>query len=120
MPDCIGKTRIDSSRACISTGVTGRGEFPDIPQPLNKQHTDQERSAVGRRRLLLNSIGDGSSNRLPMLRPGSRCSRVPAIAITAYARPEDPQRSLLAGYHMHLPQPLEPAELVASIANLLT
>jgi len=44
---------------------------------------------------------------------------VPAIAITAYARSEDRQRSLLAGYQMHLSKPIEARELVAGIASLL-
>jgi PAS domain S-box-containing protein len=44
---------------------------------------------------------------------------LPAIAITAYARPEDRQRSLLAGFHMHLSKPIEASELIASIAGLL-
>ncbi len=49
----------------------------------------------------------------------SRARPLPAIAITAYARPEDRQRSLLAGFHMHLSKPVEARELIASIANLL-
>jgi PAS domain S-box-containing protein len=44
---------------------------------------------------------------------------IPAIAITAYARSEDRQRSLLAGFHMHLSKPIEARELIASIAGLL-
>ncbi len=36
---------------------------------------------------------------------------IPAIAVTAYARPEDRQRALLAGYHMHLSKPIEAREL---------
>jgi PAS domain S-box-containing protein len=44
---------------------------------------------------------------------------MPAIAITAYARAEDRQRSLLAGFHMHLSKPIEARELIASIAGLL-
>ncbi len=43
---------------------------------------------------------------------------LPAIAVTAYARPEDRQRSLLAGYHMHLSKPIEARELIAGIASL--
>jgi PAS domain S-box-containing protein len=50
---------------------------------------------------------------------GTRANPVPAIAVTAYARPEDRQRSLLAGYHMHLSKPIEARELVAGIASLL-
>jgi CheY-like chemotaxis protein len=46
-------------------------------------------------------------------------SRVPAIALTAYARPEDRQRSLLAGYQMHISKPVEARELIAGIASLL-
>ena len=44
---------------------------------------------------------------------------ITAIAITAYARPEDRQRSLLAGYQMHLSKPIEARELIAGIASLL-
>ncbi|MBS0419471.1 MAG: PAS domain S-box protein [Proteobacteria bacterium] len=44
---------------------------------------------------------------------------IPAIAITAYARTEDRQRSLLAGFHMHLSKPIEARELIASVAGLL-
>jgi PAS domain S-box-containing protein len=49
----------------------------------------------------------------------SRRGPIPAIAITAYARAEDRQRSLLAGFHMHLSKPLEARELIASIAALI-
>jgi hypothetical protein len=45
--------------------------------------------------------------------------RIPAIAVTAYARAEDRQRSLLAGYQMHISKPLEATELIAAIASLL-
>jgi PAS domain S-box-containing protein len=44
---------------------------------------------------------------------------VPAIAVTAYARAEDRQRSLLAGYQMHLSKPVEARELIAAIASIL-
>jgi PAS domain S-box-containing protein len=44
--------------------------------------------------------------------------RVPAIALTAYARAEDRQRALLAGYQMHLAKPIEPRELIAGVASL--
>jgi CheY-like chemotaxis protein len=44
---------------------------------------------------------------------------LPAIALTAYARSDDRQRALLAGFQMHLAKPVEPRELVAGIASLL-
>ena len=42
-----------------------------------------------------------------------------AIALTAYARHDDRQRALLAGYQMHLAKPVDPRELIAGIASLL-
>lgn len=50
---------------------------------------------------------------------GQRSAPLPAIAVTAYARPEDRQRSLLAGYQSHISKPLEARELIAAIASLL-
>jgi PAS domain S-box-containing protein len=49
----------------------------------------------------------------------NRSGPIPAVAVTAYARAEDRQRSLLAGYQMHLAKPIEARELVAGIASLL-
>jgi CheY-like chemotaxis protein len=44
--------------------------------------------------------------------------RTPAVALTAFARPEDHIRSIQAGYQTHLPNPVESAELLAVIAGL--
>jgi CheY-like chemotaxis protein len=44
--------------------------------------------------------------------------RTPAAALTAYARTEDRLRALMAGFQIHLPKPVEPAELIAVVANL--
>jgi CheY-like chemotaxis protein len=43
---------------------------------------------------------------------------VPAIALTAYAREDDRARCIRAGFNVHLPKPVDPAQLVASIARL--
>jgi len=51
--------------------------------------------------------------------PDERAARLPAIAVTAYARAEDRQRLLLAGFQMHIGKPIEPEELIAGIASLL-
>ena len=44
--------------------------------------------------------------------------RLPAVALTAYARTEDRVKALLAGFQSHVPKPVEPAELVTVIASL--
>lgn len=47
-----------------------------------------------------------------------RGGRIPAVALTAYAREEDRRRSLLAGFQMHLPKPVNPDELIVVVASL--
>ena len=43
--------------------------------------------------------------------------RIPAVALTAYARVEDRLRALSAGYQIHVPKPVEPVELAAVVAS---
>jgi len=44
---------------------------------------------------------------------------IPAAALTAFARSEDRTKALENGFEMHLSKPVDPGELVASIATLL-
>ena len=50
--------------------------------------------------------------------PAEAGGKVPAAALTAYARPEDRMRALMAGFQIHVPKPVQPAELVAVVASL--
>jgi PAS domain S-box-containing protein len=43
---------------------------------------------------------------------------VPAAALTAYARTEDRLSSLRAGFHRHVPKPVQPDELAEIVASL--
>jgi len=43
--------------------------------------------------------------------------RIPAIAITAYAKEEDKQRALAAGYQRYLSKPVELGEFIAAVAE---
>jgi CheY-like chemotaxis protein len=45
--------------------------------------------------------------------------RVPAVALTAFARSEDRQRALLAGFQLHVAKPVEPSELLTVCASLV-
>jgi PAS domain S-box-containing protein len=49
---------------------------------------------------------------------GSEGGQVPAVALTAYGRPEDRVRTLSAGYSMHVAKPVDPVELGVIVANL--
>jgi len=44
--------------------------------------------------------------------------KTPAVALSAYNRPEDRVRSLRAGFNFHVSKPVEPNELTAIVASL--
>jgi len=46
--------------------------------------------------------------------------RTPAIALTAYVRVEERARVLQAGYDRFVPKPVEPSELLATLASLVS
>lgn len=48
-----------------------------------------------------------------------RGGRLPAVALTAFARSEDRTRALLAGFLVHVAKPVDPSELVATIASVV-
>lgn len=52
-------------------------------------------------------------------RPRDAGGRIPAVALTAYARAEDRRRALLEGFQSHAAKPIDPQELVIVIANLV-
>ena len=49
---------------------------------------------------------------------GGGLGRVRAVALTAFARLEDRTQAMLAGYQMHLAKPVDPRELIVTIASL--
>jgi signal transduction histidine kinase len=52
------------------------------------------------------------------LRAADQGGRLPALALTAYARAEDRQQALTAGFQVHVPKPVDPDRLVAAVADL--
>ncbi len=73
--------------------------------------------------ILISDIGMPAEDGYTLIRkiralPSAEGGNIPAAALTAYARAEDRRKALDAGYMMHIPKPVEPAELVAVIANL--
>jgi CheY-like chemotaxis protein len=46
-------------------------------------------------------------------------ARIPAIAVTAFARAEDRERALAAGFDYHLPKPIDPEKLITVLAQLI-
>jgi PAS domain S-box-containing protein len=72
--------------------------------------------------VIVSDIGMPEKDGLEMMRElrgqSANNSKIPAIALTAFARSEDRTRAMLAGYQVHLSKPIQPQELLAAVANL--
>jgi CheY-like chemotaxis protein len=51
--------------------------------------------------------------------PAEQGGQIPAIALTAYARPDDQQKALDSGYQKHLTKPLDVEKLAQTIQSLI-
>jgi signal transduction histidine kinase/ActR/RegA family two-component response regulator len=74
--------------------------------------------------ILISDIGMPGEDGYALIRKvraweAERGVRIPAVALTAYARVEDRLEALKAGYNMHVPKPVEPVELAVVIASLV-
>ena len=74
--------------------------------------------------LLISDIGMPDKNGYQFIRevrnlPAESGGKTPAIALTAFARPEDHLSAMNAGYQAHLTKPVESRELITEIAKLL-
>jgi CheY-like chemotaxis protein len=75
----------------------------------------------GRPDVLITDIGMPGADGYELLRRvrelgPARGGRVPAIALTAFARSEDRTRALRSGFMVHVSKPVDPSELVATVA----
>jgi PAS domain S-box-containing protein len=73
--------------------------------------------------VLLSDIGMPGEDGYQLLKkvrelPASEGGATPAVALTAFARSEDRRRALIAGFQLHVPKPVEPAELLTVVASL--
>ena len=73
--------------------------------------------------VLLADIGMAGEDGYSLIRkvralPDPEIARVQAVAVTAYARGEDRQAAIGAGFDRHLAKPFDPSALVALVAAL--
>ncbi len=73
--------------------------------------------------VVISDIGMPDKDGYQFMRDLRRISAVkggntPAIALTAFARSEDRTRAMVAGYQIHISKPIEPQELIATVASL--
>ena len=103
------RTLLEDSGASVLTA----GSAEDGLQVLRAEQPDVLVSDIG----MPGTDGYGFIERVRAL-PQEQGGRIPAVAITAYARSEDRTRVLRAGFQSHVPKPVEPVELLAVLASL--
>lgn len=74
--------------------------------------------------VIISDIGMPEKNGYQFIRDvrnlsGENGGETPAIALTAFARPEDKISAISAGYQGHLTKPVEPRELIVAISGLV-
>jgi signal transduction histidine kinase/CheY-like chemotaxis protein len=83
------------------------------------------RSGVFEPDVLVSDVGMADTDGFALIRSIRLLERpkarsLPAIAVTAYANPEDRVRALVAGYQNHIPKPVDANALAAAIVQLVT
>ncbi|HYT75985.1 MAG TPA: ATP-binding protein [Vicinamibacterales bacterium] len=100
---------LQTHHATVLTAASA-GEALDV---LQREHVD----------VLLADVAMPGEDGYTLLRKlralhASRAATIPAAALTAFARDEDRQEALLAGFQMHLTKPIDASSLVAAVAML--
>ncbi|HYE13406.1 MAG TPA: ATP-binding protein, partial [Pyrinomonadaceae bacterium] len=110
--------------ALLRTMLAGRGAEVSAASSAGEALAALERDGAD---VLVSDIGMPGGDGYELIRrvrageaaaglPAAR--RVPALALTAYARAEDSVRALAEGFQAHLAKPVEPAELWRAVARL--
>ena len=98
---------LEAHRATVLTAASA----PEALERLATTHPD----------VLVSDIGlpdvDGYEL-MRQIRSNAEARGLPAIALTAFARSDDRTRALRAGFLIHVAKPVEPSELVATVASV--
>ena len=109
-PDSLNllRTVLEAAGARVATAQSG----PEALDTMRRELHD----------VLIADIGMPGMDGLQLIRAVRQMKepvhRIPAAALTAYARSHDRITSLASGFHMHLVKPIDPLELVVAVATL--
>ena len=113
----------DEARELLGIALEDYGaKVTAVPSaPMAMEHIEGDNPAPD---VLISDVAMPGSDGYDLIRriralPGA-ANAIPAIAVTAYANPDDRIRALVAGFQHHLPKPVDPAVLAATVAGLVT
>jgi CheY-like chemotaxis protein len=90
--------------------VCGAESAPEARRQIDAEQFD----------VILSDIGMPDEDGYSLIRSlRQQGNQTPAIAVTAFGRPEDRARALQAGFDLHMPKPVEPMSLFRAIRELL-
>ena len=74
--------------------------------------------------LLISDIGMPKTDGYELIRQirkqqDGKCRKIPAVALTAYARVQDRMQAIMAGFSTHVAKPVEANELITVVASLV-
>src|SRR2546427_3897380 len=100
---------LQGHQAIVRTATSASQAF----EVLQREHVD----------VLLADIAMPGEDGYALIRKLRACTApalasIPAAALTAFARDEDRERALQAGFHLHLAKPIDPQSLVDAVASL--
>jgi PAS domain S-box-containing protein len=111
----------EDARLLLQAMLTAAGAEVDVAASASEA---RRMLAARRPDVVISDIGMPGEDGYALIRDirhgdgGGDQSRLPCIAVTAYAREDDRMRALTAGYDRHITKPLDPAALLRAIADL--
>jgi PAS domain S-box-containing protein len=108
------------ARKLVVAVLTGRGAEVVSVESAGKALEEMERQRFD---VLVSDIGMPEMDGYALIEqvrklPAERGGKIPAAALTAHAGVEDRVHVLSAGFQIHIPKPVEPAELSSIVASL--
>jgi CheY-like chemotaxis protein len=109
------------SRELLEVVLSGAGMIVDSASSVAEAF---EALMVNRPDVIVSDIGMPFENGYSFLRNLRQVlleegASIPAVAVTGFARPEDRDRALAAGFSVHLAKPIDPEQVLRVLADLI-
>ncbi len=106
----VARMALESAGATVMTAASAEEAFQLAAQTIPPPH------------ILVSDLAMPGEDGFSLIRrlrgTGANARDLPAVALTAFAGPEDKRRARLAGFQVHMPKPVDPHELIAAVGSL--